>query len=418
MNSLQQSFDKMNLRNRYDVKKQIGAGSYGSVVKAVDVTTGKEVAIKRISHVFDDLIDGKRILREIALLKKLHHPNIVNLIDVFVPNDDYENFNELCLVLEFAPSDLKKLFRRNGYLKESDVVKITYDMLLGLKYIHSAGVWHRDLKPANVLVFEHGLAKICDFGLARTVEETFTDKKLEKDANPVQFELTHPAQEDDSKRPKLKKANQKTFKTKLTSHVVTRWYRAPELILIEKNYDSKIDVWSLGCIYAELLMMIEGNAESVMDRIAFFPGESCFPLSPDTSAPVIKCGFPVAAKDQLNVIISKLGTPSKKDMDFVTDENALEYIGCLPRKPKVSFEHYFPKSNKDSIDFLQACLTFNPNYRASIDECLNHPLFKSVRNPETEKILEKAKLNFEFESQEIKTVKQLRQLFVKEILQK
>ena len=215
MNSLQQSFDKMNLRNRYDVKKQIGAGSYGSVVKAVDLTTGKEVAIKRIGHVFDDLIDGKRILREIALLKKLHHPNIVNLLDVFVPNDDYENFNELCLVLEFAPSDLKKLFRRNGYLKESDVVKITYDMLLGLKYIHSAGVWHRDLKPANVLVFEHGLAKICDFGLARTVEETFTDKKLEKGASTTQLEPSPQIQEDDTKRPKLKKASQKSFKTKL-----------------------------------------------------------------------------------------------------------------------------------------------------------------------------------------------------------
>ena len=416
MQSLEKSFENMNLKGRYEIKKQVGAGSYGSVVKAVEVATGKEVAIKKIGHVFDDLIDGKRILREIALLKRLKHPNIVNLLDVFVPNNDLENFNELCVVLEYAPTDLKKLFRKAIFLKETDIVSIIYDILLGLKYVHSAGVWHRDLKPANVLVFDGGRTKICDFGLARSVEETFSEKKG-SEASPLARQSTTevaPGAEE-GKRPKLKKGGAR-MKPKLTSHVVTRWYRAPELILIEKNYDSKIDVWSLGCIFAELLMMAKENSESPMERCAFFPGESCFPLSPDSHAPVLKCGFPVANKDQLIVILKKLGTPTKKDLDFITDNNALEYINCLPRMPRSSFELFFPGASKDAVDFLRVCLTFNPNYRASIDECLSHPLFKAIRKPNVEAVLEKDKLHFEFENYEIKDVKTLRQLFVKEIL--
>jgi mitogen-activated protein kinase 1/3 len=83
----------------------------------------------------------------------------------------------------------------------------------------------------------------------------------------------------------------------LTSHVVTRWYRAPELILIEKNYDSKIDVWSLGCIFAELLQGMKEFSANIYDRLPFFPGQSCFPLSPDPHAPMLECGFPVAEMD-------------------------------------------------------------------------------------------------------------------------
>ncbi len=125
-------------------------------MKAKDVKTGKDVAIKIIGRVFDDLIDGKRILRELAILKRLSHPNIINLLDIFVPNNDYENFNDICLILEYAPTDLKKIFKRNIFLTEKEIIQITYDMLLGLNYIHSAGIWHRDLKPANVLTFENG----------------------------------------------------------------------------------------------------------------------------------------------------------------------------------------------------------------------------------------------------------------------
>lgn len=159
------------LQDKYEIIKQIGIGSYGSVVKAKSLKTGEFVAIKKITNVFDDLIDGKRILREIALLKRLNHPNIVNLLEIIIPEKDLENFNEIYLVLEYAPGDLKKLFKSNYNLELNHIIIITYNILLGLKYIHSNGVWHRDLKPANVLIFDDGRAKICDFGLARTVEK-------------------------------------------------------------------------------------------------------------------------------------------------------------------------------------------------------------------------------------------------------
>ncbi len=170
------STNSWKLGNKYKILKQIGIGSYGSVVKATNNKTGKEVAIKRIKHVFDDLIDGKRILREIALLKRLRHPNIINLLEIIIPEEELNTFNEIYLVLEYAPGDLKKLFKSSYNLELKHIIMISYNMLLGLNYIHSLGVWHRDLKPANVLIFDDGRAKICDFGLARSVK----DKKEEK----------------------------------------------------------------------------------------------------------------------------------------------------------------------------------------------------------------------------------------------
>lgn len=124
--------EKWKLNDKYEILKQIGIGSYGSVVKAKCKKTGNSVAIKRISHLFDDLIDGKRVLREIAILKRLNHPNIVNLIEIVIPEDNIENFNEIYLVLEYAPGDLKKLFKSAYNFNISHILKITFNILLGL----------------------------------------------------------------------------------------------------------------------------------------------------------------------------------------------------------------------------------------------------------------------------------------------
>lgn len=103
--------------------------------------------------------------------------------------------------------------------------------------------------------------------------------------------------------------NQKNVKRELTGHVVTRWYRAPELILLEKEYTAAIDCWSVGCIFAELMNMLKENAPTFLDRSPLFPGTSCFPLSPAKSNTVKKNGFPHSSSDQLNVIFSVIGTP-------------------------------------------------------------------------------------------------------------
>ena len=115
------------------------------------------------------------------------------------------------------------------------------------------------------------------------------------------------------------KEQRKNMKRELTGHVVTRWYRAPELILLEKDYGEAIDIWAVGCLFAELLSMMKENAPTFMDRIPLFPGQSCFPLSPDQNPDIKMSGFPINTNDQLNVIFDVIGTPNKEDMSFVTD---------------------------------------------------------------------------------------------------
>lgn len=112
------------------------------------------------------------------------------------------------------------------------------------------------------------------------------------------------------------------MKRELTGHVVTRWYRAPELILLEKDYGEAIDVWSVGCIFGELLSMMKENAPTFLDRQPLFPGSSCFPLSPDSNPNCRRNGFPVSTNDQLNVIFDVIGTPDEEDVSFVTDTKA------------------------------------------------------------------------------------------------
>lgn len=127
---------------------------------------------------------------------------------------------------------------------------------------------------------------------------------------------------------KLKQTKElrKNMKRQLTGHVVTRWYRAPELILLEKDYGPAIDMWSIGCIFAELLGMMKQNAPTYMDRKPLFPGKSCFPLSPDRHARIQANGFPVAKDDQLAVIFEILGTPTDEDCAYVTDTKAIGYL--------------------------------------------------------------------------------------------
>eukprot|EP01069_Polyplicarium_translucidae_P010080 Polyplicarium_translucidae@DN3359_c0_g2_i3.p1 len=127
---------------RYENRQLIGTGSYGHVCEAWDRTDKKVVAIKRIHRVFEDLVDCKRILREVAILNRLGHDHIVRVVDICVPKDPLR-FDELYLVLEIADSDFKKLFRTPVFLSELHIRTLLYNLLVGAKYIHSAGIYHR-----------------------------------------------------------------------------------------------------------------------------------------------------------------------------------------------------------------------------------------------------------------------------------
>jgi len=454
----------LDLAPEYKITKKIGAGAYSSVWDAVHVATGRRVAIKRECGVFEDAIDCKRLLREIKLLRCLVHPNVVTLLDVLIPPDSStENFDTIYLILEIADTSLANIIRSKIYLDAKQVKMIMYNTLVGLNYIHSAGVLHRDIKPGNVLVNKDCSVRICDFGLSRSV--VWVPKKAPAITKPKQDEpIDSPSEsssESSDEEPPMKDIAPKptkkpgkarmsisaaatedvaafaasqsqsenamdlsesdpkdrTLTRRLTSHVVTRWYRAPEIILMQENYGPPIDIWACGCIFAELLSTVKENVPSIKDRKPLFPGTSCLLLSP------IKSGsggrgsiLSVASTDQLLIIIDILGNPGEEDLSFVHDKNVLDFIKSLPAKEtKINFDEKFPAAGKEAIDLLKHMLMFNPAKRIKTEECLNHPYFSQfrVKANETKSM---APVSFAFESEEEElSEKRLRSLFAEEI---
>lgn len=313
---------------KYSPLKTLGQGAYGVVCSAVDKTTEDKVAIKKVPKAFEDLVDAKRILREIKLLRHFDHENVVGLVDLIGPPEHSGmDFEDIYIVLDFMETDLHKIIYSKNKLSEDHIQYFVYQILKGLKYIHSANVLHRDLKPSNLLLNSNCDLKICDFGLARGVTQE------------ADYELTE--------------------------YVVTRWYRAPEIMCSCQEYDSKIDVWSVGCIMGELL-----------GRKPLFPGDD-----------YIK---------QMNLIFDVLGTPVEKDYPFISNVKALEYIKNLKKRPKVPFKRLFPKADEEALDLLDGLLSFNPANRLSVDQALKHPYFASLHDPESEDVAD-ATFGFEFE---------------------
>lgn len=298
----------------YSCEKLLGAGSYGKVALATKKSTGKKVAIKRMEKIFEDETDCKRILREITLMRKLKHPFVVELIEVLMPTDK-DNFDTLYVVMEYAESDLKKIIKSNIHLEILHIQTIIYNLICAIKYLHESNVLHRDLKPANVLINEDCTVKLCDYGLARSLsgiesaEIILSKADIQDDSGDQEMTTSQSStslssagsskrgllqkqssvcseSSDDEKKEDMRarlvktKDARRNMKRELTGHVVTRWYRAPEIILLEKDYGPGIDVWAVGCIFAELLGMMKENAPTFMDRQPLFPGKSCFPLSP------------------------------------------------------------------------------------------------------------------------------------------
>ncbi|CAH1449592.1 unnamed protein product [Lactuca virosa] len=203
--------------SRYKIEEVIGKGSYGVVCSAYDTHLGEKVAIKKINDIFEHVSDATRILREIKLLRLLRHPDIVEIKHILLPPSRRE-FRDIYVVFELMESDLHQVIKANDDLTPEHYQFFLYQLLRGLKYIHTANVFHRDLKPKNILANADCKLKICDFGLAR-----------------VAFNDTPTA----------------IF---WTDYVATRWYRAPELCgSFFSKYTPAIDTWSIGCIFAELL---------------------------------------------------------------------------------------------------------------------------------------------------------------------
>ncbi|RHY53682.1 hypothetical protein DYB38_000933 [Aphanomyces astaci] len=284
---------------KYKFIKPIGHGAYGVVISAQNTETGDKVAIKKVSKAFEDLIDAKRILREIKLLQHFDHENIITIVDL-LPPPSLALFEDVYIISDLMETDLHRIIYSRQPLSDDHIQYFLYQILRALKYIHSSNVLHRDLKPSNLLLNSNCDLKVCDFGLARGVEPDEDNMEL-------------------------------------TEYVVTRWYRAPEIMLSTKEYTKAIDIWSTGCIFAELL-----------GRKPMFPGDDYI--------------------HQLQIICDKLGTPTEDELHFVTSEKARRFMKSQPNKPKIPLDRLFPNVKPNALDLLDKMLVFDPSKRISVEE--------------------------------------------------
>ncbi|KAM5583919.1 hypothetical protein ABKV19_003677 [Rosa sericea] len=311
---------------RFDLVLVLMIGSFGFCSSVLNSETNEMIAMKKIANAFDNHMDAKRTLREIKLLRHLDHENVVAIRDV-VPPPLRREFSDVYIATELMDTDLHQIIRSNQGLSEEHCQYFLYQILRGLKFIHSAKVIHRDLKPSNLLLNANCDLKICDFGLARPTAEN---------------EL-------------------------LTEYVVTRWYRAPELLLNSSDYTAAIDVWSVGCIFMEL-----------MNRKPLFPGKDHV--------------------HQMRLLTELLGTPTESDLGFVRNEDARRYIRQLPQHPRQQMVNLFPHVHPLAIDLVDRMLTFDPTKRITVEEALAHPYLERLHDVADEPICT-VPFSFDFEQQ-------------------
>eukprot|EP00792_Barthelona_sp_PAP020_P007649 TRINITY_DN3157_c3_g1_i1.p1 TRINITY_DN3157_c3_g1~~TRINITY_DN3157_c3_g1_i1.p1 ORF type:complete len:389 (-),score=97.75 TRINITY_DN3157_c3_g1_i1:1072-2211(-) len=303
------------LPDEYEILKIRGHGAYGIVAAIENTKTGQKLAVKKVNDIFKNSTDARRAYREMRFYSELRHHNILHCVDILAPTD-YLNFEDVYLLTPLMDTDMHKIISSKQPLSEQHIKYFIWQLLCALKYLHSKNVVHRDLKPGNLLLMKNCDLKLCDFGLARVVTES----------------------------------TQGDF---LTQYVATRWYRAPEIILSWEKYTKAVDMWSVGCILAELLM-----------QKPLFMGKDYM--------------------DQIKKIVSFLGNPSGEDMLKIKSDAALAFLRRLPRSDGVDFREYFPNASEEAIDFLKCLLVFNPDKRATVEDALEHPFMELYHNAEYE----------------------------------
>ncbi|KAI9167098.1 Mitogen-activated protein kinase HOG1 [Paramyrothecium foliicola] len=332
----------------YSDLQPVGMGAFGLVCSARDQLTNQNVAVKKIMKPFSTPVLAKRTYRELKLLKHLKHENashslenfttcspylhplqVISLSDIFI-----SPLEDIYFVTELLGTDLHRLLTSRP-LEKQFIQYFLYQIMRGLKYVHSAGVVHRDLKPSNILVNENCDLKICDFGLARIQDP------------------------------------------QMTGYVSTRYYRAPEIMLTWQKYDVEVDIWSAGCIFAE---MLEGKP--------LFPGKDHV--------------------NQFSIITELLGTPPDDVIDTIVSENVstgkrynrrkwmvsltlvktLRFVKSLPRRERQPLRLKFKNADDSAIDLLERMLVFDPKKRITATDALAHDYLSPYHDPTDEPVAE------------------------------
>uniref|UniRef100_A0A8C7XD00 Mitogen-activated protein kinase n=1 Tax=Oryzias sinensis TaxID=183150 RepID=A0A8C7XD00_9TELE len=300
------------LQQQLDIEpdRPIGYGAFGVVWSVTDPRDGKRVALKKMPNVFQNLVSCKRVFRELKMLSFFKHENVLSALDVLQPpHIDY--FEEIYVVTELMQSDLHKIIVSPQPLSSDHAKVFLYQILRGLKYLHSAGILHRDIKPGNLLVNSNCVLKICDFGLAR-VEES-----------------------DESRH--------------MTQEVVTQYYRAPEILMGSRHYSNSIDIWSVGCIFAELL-----------GRRILFQAQS--PIQ------------------QLDLITDLLGTPSMEAMRTACEGARAHILRGPHKQPSLPVLYTLSsQATHEAVHLLCRMLVFDPSKRISAKDALAHPYLDEGR---------------------------------------
>ncbi|XP_001365468.2 mitogen-activated protein kinase 4 [Monodelphis domestica] len=308
------------LGGRFIDFRPLGFGVNGLVLSATDSQTCRKVAVKKIA--MSDAQSMKHALREIKIIRRLDHDNIVKVYEVLGPKGadlqgELLKFHMAYIVQEYMETDLARLLEQ-GTLAEEHAKLFMYQLLRGLKYIHSANVLHRDLKPANIFISTEDLVlKIGDFGLARIVDQHYSHKGY------------------------------------LSEGLVTKWYRSPRLLLSPNNYTKAIDMWAAGCILAE---MLTGKM--------LFPG--CHEL------------------EQMQLILDTIPVIREEDKDELL--RVMPSFINSTWEVKKPLRKLLPEVNSEAVDFLEKILTFNPMDRLTAEMGLQHPYMSPYSCPEDEPI--------------------------------
>ncbi|XP_044272508.1 cyclin-dependent kinase-like 4 isoform X2 [Tribolium madens] len=306
--------------DKYEQISVVGEGSYGLVMKCRHKETDQIVAIKKFLETEEDATIRKMALREIRMLKRLKHENLVTMIEVF------RHRKRFFLVFEFLEGTvLDELEKMPGGLGDERCRERIYQVTRAINYCHSNNIIHRDVKPENVLVSSLGVVKLCDFGFARLVCIS---------GEPC------------------------------TEYVATRWYRAPELLVGESNYGAPVDIWAIGCLFAE---MMTGDP--------LFPGESDI--------------------DQLYLIVKMLGKPCHRHQHLMSRSSHLRgMIKSASSEP--DFGKLFPNWSLFALEFLATCMKMDPHERSTSEELLKNSYFTHDRFPQKFLPALREKVNTEF----------------------